>query len=472
MVADKPGFIGQHWGPLPCESEYSIFGRVCVLNRITIGTIHLCTYFPHENRETNRIQHLSEIARLAPFFTSSVLKEIAEHCDPIASMDSWGTGYFEKALQFCPLCVAALYHSGWHQLKGLERCPIHGRQLRFACERCGAALHGHRVADASPGKHPYRCSKCWEWICSEEPSLVSHIALRKDPDTIFRAFAALEKWRKRHLQLAHQIRQVTFFRQPSSQRTERWWPATDMYFRMSGHIDNLPPGCEHDARNPGRAMTWLCWPVRGPTAFNNNRDDVLTYMGLLGEIKHWIVSEEQLPSVSVKRWQLFDGKGKLRRGEWPASALAYALIRYVWEGDDSLTVHSDLQFRASPFSPLQRSDTFIRWNVDNSDLSTQAVLLGQFAAFFWSIKQLQSNSRKDFVPADTVIARFIYDKTWPWLGNVIFPEIEGLPLGRFENPQVHVRDGLELFRWAERRQRSLDRSRFRQSRMSLLLDGD
>ncbi|WP_246287933.1 hypothetical protein [Paraburkholderia sediminicola] len=242
-----------------------------------------------------------------------------------------------------------------------------------------------------------------------------------------------------------------------------------MYFRMSGRIDNLPPGCEHDGKNPGRAMTWLCWPVTGPTAFNSNRDDVLTYMALLGEIKKWIVSEGQLPSVCVKRWQLFDGGGELRRGEWPASALAYALIRYVWEGDDSLTVHSELQLRATPFSPLQRSDTFVRWNVHNSDLSTQAVLLGQFAAFFWLIKRLQSTTRKDFVPADTIIARFIYDKTWPWIGNVIFPEIEGLPLGRFENPQVHVRDGLELFRWVERRQRSLDRSRFRQSRMSPLL---
>jgi hypothetical protein len=472
MVRDKPKFIGQHWGPLPFESEYSIFGRVCVLNRITIGSIQRCTYFPQENRKTSDMRRLSQTAKLAPFFTSSVLEETAGHLDPISSMEGWGAGYFEDALCFCPFCVAALYHSGWHQLKGLERCPIHGSQLRFSCERCGGALQCHGVADPSPGQHPYRCPNCLEWICSHDPSLTLHVALRNDPNTLVRAFAPLEKWRKRHLQFIHQIRRVTFFGQPASQRIERWWPATDMYFRMSGHIDNLPPGCEHDANNPERAMTWLCWPVTGPAAFNSNHDDVLTYMALLSQIREWIVSEAQLPSVRVNRWHLFDDRGRLHRGKWPASALAYALIRYVWEGNDSLTVHSELQLRAIPFSPLRRSDTFMRWNVHNSDLSTQAVLLGQFAAFFWSIKQLQSPTYKDFVPTDTIIARFIYDKTWPWIGNVIFPAIEGLPLGRFENPQVHVKDGLELFRWAERRRRSLDRSRFRQSRISPFLDED
>jgi hypothetical protein len=87
MVRDKPKFIGQHWGPLPFESEYSIFGRVCVLNRITIGSIQRCTYFPQENRKTSDMRRLSQTAKLAPFFTSSVLEETAGHLDPISSME-------------------------------------------------------------------------------------------------------------------------------------------------------------------------------------------------------------------------------------------------------------------------------------------------------------------------------------------------------------------------------------------------
>jgi hypothetical protein len=57
MVRDKPKFIGQHWGPLPFESEYSIFGRVCVLNRITIGSIQRCTYFPQERSLHRSLLH-------------------------------------------------------------------------------------------------------------------------------------------------------------------------------------------------------------------------------------------------------------------------------------------------------------------------------------------------------------------------------------------------------------------------------
>ncbi|WP_233838746.1 hypothetical protein [Paraburkholderia sp. ZP32-5] len=171
---------------------------------------------------------------------------------------------------------------------------------------------------------------------------------------------------------------------------------------------------------------------------------MLAYTALLGEIRNWIKSAGRLPPVSITRWSIFDGEGALRRGHWPSAALAYALVRHVWEYSDDLTVHSELRPPEFHFgrgcAPV---DTLRTWEAPSSDLSVQAIVLAQFATFFWSIERLSRPSRGDFLPADRIISRFVYN-TWPRVGNVTFPTIDGLPLGRFKNPQISVKDGLEL----------------------------
>jgi hypothetical protein len=43
-------------------------------------------------------------------------------------------------LRYCPVCIAQGYHSFWHQVGIVDRCPLHGTVLVRACPHCKTAL--------------------------------------------------------------------------------------------------------------------------------------------------------------------------------------------------------------------------------------------------------------------------------------------------------------------------------------------
>lgn len=59
--------------------------------------------------------------------------------------DPWPQGFHaecfeQRALRWCPQCLARAYHSTGHQLAGLTHCPLHDVPMRSSCAGCGFPL--------------------------------------------------------------------------------------------------------------------------------------------------------------------------------------------------------------------------------------------------------------------------------------------------------------------------------------------
>lgn len=82
-----------------------------------------------------------------------------------------------EAVRFCPVCLDSGYHSIFHQLSGIERCPIHDQMLLENCRHCGRAT-GTFSLRRGDSKTPFQCMYCEQplsnnfdpnlWVATED----------------------------------------------------------------------------------------------------------------------------------------------------------------------------------------------------------------------------------------------------------------------------------------------------------------
>lgn len=69
----------------------------------------------------------------------------------------------QRALRWCPQCLARAYHSTAHQLAGLTHCPLHDVPMRSSCASCGFPLPVQPPEYAATRVVPFRdCPHCRE----------------------------------------------------------------------------------------------------------------------------------------------------------------------------------------------------------------------------------------------------------------------------------------------------------------------
>ena len=68
-------------------------------------------------------------------------------------------------LRYCDACLSAGFHVAWFQWLHVERCPVHGRPLRFGCFQCAAPIP--YVLGVHLASSPLRCMDCLrDWVPS------------------------------------------------------------------------------------------------------------------------------------------------------------------------------------------------------------------------------------------------------------------------------------------------------------------
>lgn len=65
----------------------------------------------------------------------------------------------DRALRYCPLCLAQGFQSAFCQVDGLERCPTHGEQLLDCCRACGASTPPYAITPEAFDE-PMVCADC------------------------------------------------------------------------------------------------------------------------------------------------------------------------------------------------------------------------------------------------------------------------------------------------------------------------
>ncbi len=154
-----PVVFNWHKGTLqPYSSLWLVMHRLALINQITnaeLRCIAMSTSFSTgmhsltENTNTISLDALAAaIGERTEALTFSTMQPYAR----------WLQEYFLRtSVQYCPACLALGFHSVFHCLTLMKRCPLHGERLRQHCS-CGAPISA--CVSAAIFRDAGTCTKC------------------------------------------------------------------------------------------------------------------------------------------------------------------------------------------------------------------------------------------------------------------------------------------------------------------------
>lgn len=147
---------------LPYESIYSLVHKFSVLNLINLSECK--KLFKPENTHEKTITELggklslnklTEIIGMGSSLDKNMVYKIIHQADR-----EW---LFSPYLRTCPICWKLGFHSTFHQVMIVTKCPIHQMDLSIiACKSCGSSEQYENIkyiSNRSDGD-PYTCTKC------------------------------------------------------------------------------------------------------------------------------------------------------------------------------------------------------------------------------------------------------------------------------------------------------------------------
>ena len=433
-----PEYAGRDLSPLPFESSLSQIGRIVSLNEMS-GAAFL------------RLAGLSDRFRRRGAANDQFVPE------EIAAVMQWrypDPGLPRRynnlldlpcrsgLLRVCDECIGSMYHSFWHQCWIVNECPLHGCRLRDVCLFCnrpyGLYTFSHVVA------HRFSCKNCGSSLSSEPATIARHLRIRKGASRFSAAFLGVHQQLLRLLVATRPLwDQQTHF--PFG-KVGKWWPDKSPYWDVMQDVGNA-------FRKKARAnleMTWLVWPSAHSHSFSDYGEVDLAYTETVGLLRRWLTQRHPYLIATGERPELLDVDGSPRTDLWPPEFVAFMLLRYHVEiGATSWGVSgaatgvlrtSRARFVSPWLSTAGHPKGFARseW--------VQAMVFGQFAALYWAART-GTLSGKKFEAEDYVVPCFWSKRNWePDVAAVVFPPIEGMPLGRFSPSPLRLYDAVDLVR--------------------------
>ncbi len=342
----------------------------------------------------------------------------------LAVLDGFHGIWFSDELTICPQCIASRYHSHWHQLRGLERCPWHGSRLERACKFCGGTL-GRYAATPSMCRAPYACSTCEAAYAAEvfDPETG---ALWKMAETVDQAFAAQRRWAWRTAATLRRF--YPGITQLAENEIGQWWSVPAAVGAIARLLTEAPPGCIV----PKEPITYLVWPLRSSTdtwtgdslyrtAWNNHAP-LQTYIDVLQILRTWILDTCVLPETTLTPVVFVNGRILIT--DWPPAALAYMVLRLTWENPETWSPLAEIQVRQL----LEPSQVQRCWNdVIYDSRTTRALMFATFAALYWMVRR--TRKKKSIFPyraTDQITTAYLGVAGDQKFGAVWFPTIPGV----------------------------------------------
>ena len=440
-----PEYVGSKLSPLAYESAFSQVARLVMLNEMTAAQfLRLAGRKPgdrHWDVSNSRFLPIDEFQwRLSDAEISGKRYSIFD------------IRFSSEALRVCDQCIAGMYHSLWHQCWIVRECPLHGCLLRTVCPHCDQPYGNYTFSQAV--KNRFSCRHCANSLSVEPVTIARHLNLRRTAARIEVAFASFYR----------QLRTVVVTGQRLSylegrfpfREVNAWWPERRSCWDVMRDAVFVH---RQQAGMPPR-LTWLVWPSSHHDAFRYRSEVDLAYSETLHLLKRWIADRHPGLTGTGERPELFDGDGVPRTDLWPPEFLAFMLLRWhVEENPQSWGLHTAAAGvpRASHFDivcrtwwnrNLVRSEGFARAEF------FQAMVYGRFAALYWAAKNGMLDGKR-FQGDDYVLPCFWEQRTWePDIAAVVFPTIDGMPLGRFDPSPLRLKDAVEvLYRDGLSRQR-------------------
>lgn len=445
----KTTLLGLDLAPLPGESLYGLLARIAWLNVLT----------PNQLRKLVGVSS-QHVPLIPTYLSAGTLARVVRN---VAQMTGWApdslfpkgvsaldlTEWFEYDLVVCPTCAAGFYHSHWHQLRGMRRCPVHDCELVRHCVTCGHPF-GRYALNKELFSQPYRCAACGAPLGGGELLLRDMIAFREAHQNLAQVFGPWRRWSRGVM--ARLGRMGAGTHGLDLLNVSRWWSFEQLTTAITHHFHSCPPGCTV----PQTELTWLVWTTHPPSAYYNGHQisevsrwnqNTQTYRVLLRELQQWILSTTVLPTLSHTP-VLLDEKGCLKREGWETSALAYMLLRRNWE-------HGIEWSPAAPVDRARIAESFhysrgLPYSREHDELMVRALTLAIFSAYYWMISRTDKFEPRELYINDSVAVFKNSKYTKPPFAVIIFPTIPGLPLNGFSPPRLKLEDAWELYRQAQK----------------------
>lgn len=147
------------------ESMWMRLSKFSHCNRLSVNELTVLFGADHAGAESvardlrqGKPWDLAAIATLLGVSGADVLHGFCSDLSPIL-------GRAATELRYCTACLKLGFHAAWFQWLTIERCPLHGLQLRVGCKRCKSPIPyvlGHDLAAT-----PLTCSCCGKsWVPS------------------------------------------------------------------------------------------------------------------------------------------------------------------------------------------------------------------------------------------------------------------------------------------------------------------
>lgn len=422
--------------PLPHESIYSLLARMGQANVLSgRETLSMLTSWQSSlpipmlayGRGRRTFRAIAE--RLAKT-TGWPLESICPR--EILWLDGYHDIWFNKGLVMCPECLANSYHSHWHQLRGLNRCPWHECELIDSCERCGQSL-GPYAANSGFLAAPYRCPSCLASLqiaAGKDKGRAALWARRKEIDC---AFAPCRRWARKVAIELRSLHSADLGYEDS--KLAQWWSKPDALIAITSALTPPPP----DSGPPSGNTTYLIWPLQysaplstAQTSYTEARyihRPAEPYEDVLQRLREWILDTCVLPDTSP--FPEFLNLSATRLVEWPTAALAYMLLRRTWERLETWSPNAAIRH----ICLIQRSEVLWSWqNVEYHPVSVRALTLATFAAFYWMIERSRDQALSRYCGDDSITTAYLSEHSTPMFGAVWFPTIPGVVAEEASNP--------------------------------------
>lgn len=189
----RPGVSGNRLSPLPYESSFSVFLRLCWMNAANgkeLADISKCLYRNITDCGFSQVGWINSewFAKVLEWECPSQF-EISLICKIGKYWNIWRGG----RLKYCPICLQCFYHTPLFQLVNLNHCPIHGCKLESTCMSCGAKSPTYTL-ESKIFNYQLLCEACLKPLSGAPIDIEDHLIFRQSSNEIGNKFSSYFEW--------------------------------------------------------------------------------------------------------------------------------------------------------------------------------------------------------------------------------------------------------------------------------------
>lgn len=399
--------VGANCDMLPFESCISILGRIAAVNSLSSSMISRFVAPTFRSMRSplpfTRLLRLDHSALWTTLGWGQSIEGLV-----VRSLPYLAGVLFAEQFKYCHECIAAGYHSAFHQLFFVQSCPIHGVPLSCVCPECHSET-GEYGDVLYSGAAQFGCSCCAKPLCGRPFSFRSHYDFRTKRPQWFEKLVPMARWIGNSQRRLWGLERIIASNRDCDQSWAGWMSGSAIDFLRDAVVALHPPPASYVPRSSDRirVLSWNPTSLleRNPASFLGNpvesawrgepywkvrRKAVsVTYLGVLEALQRWLVkltTQEELIAELKRCVDAFEDGQLVSLTGVDHRLISLAVLIFLCEGDS-------WQSRKKSLRGLLKDNALAVLGAHNCQAQCEAFLLGLYACILSGIKREASFGR-------------------------------------------------------------------------------